>query len=267
MCLASYVTADAGTGVVHSAPAFGVDDFEACKAAGIVSSESVPCPVDDNGNFTAPVTPWLGMHVKAADLPITIALKQAGRVFASAKFKHSYPFCWRSDTPLIYKAVPSWFIKVESIKKQLVANNLQTYWVPAAVQEKRFHNWLESAQDWCVSRNRFWGTPIPLWISPDGKEKKVVTSVAMLQSFAPEGFVVKDLHSHNVDHITIPDSRGPDFPPLRRVEEVFDWYVRGVCLFFVSVFVFFAWRVLTCPLPDQLVRERLDAFCPIPLPL
>ncbi len=148
---------------MHSAPAFGVDDFNTCEKAGIVANDNVPCPVDDNGNFTLPVAPWLGQHVKAADASIIETIKANGRLFASTKLKHSYPFCWRSDTPLIYKAVPSWFIRVESLRDQLLANNLKTYWVPAAVQEKRFHNWLENAQDWCVSRNRFWGTPMPIW--------------------------------------------------------------------------------------------------------
>ncbi len=183
--LADYVTSESGTGVVHSAPAFGVDDFEACCKAGIVANEEVPCPVDDNGCFTAPVTPWLGVHVKEADKSIIDALKKMGRLFKSDTLSHSYPFCWRSDTPLIYRAVPSWFIRVESIKEKLVAENLKTRWVPSHVSEKRFHNWLEGAQDWCVSRNRFWGTPIPLWRSADGTQEICIGSVEELQKLRP----------------------------------------------------------------------------------
>jgi isoleucyl-tRNA synthetase len=114
--LADYVTSESGTGVVHSAPAFGVDDFDVCLKAGIVGNEEVPCPVDDNGCFVAPVAPWLGVHVKEADKSIIETLKKNGRLFKSDTLTHSYPFCWRSDTPLIYRAVPSWFIRVESIK-------------------------------------------------------------------------------------------------------------------------------------------------------
>jgi isoleucyl-tRNA synthetase len=101
---------------------------------------------------------------------VRAALKASGRLLHKGNMFHSYPHCPRSDTPLIYKAVPSWFVRVESLKSQLVANNAQTYWVPSFVKEKRFHNWLEDARDWCVSRNRYWGTPLPLWVSEDFSE-------------------------------------------------------------------------------------------------
>ena len=116
----------------------------------------VPCPVDANGRYTAEVPDYLGQHVKAADEAICARLKAEGRLVQKEVHAHSYPFCWRSDTPLIYKAVPSWFVAVESIKEKLLANNEETYWVPAFVKEKRFHNWLADARDWAISRNRFW---------------------------------------------------------------------------------------------------------------
>jgi isoleucyl-tRNA synthetase len=124
-------------------------------ANGIIGKgEELPCPVDANGRFTELVTDFKGLYVKDADLPICQALKAAGRLLIKDQYYHSYPFCWRSDTPLIYKAVPSWFVAVEKLKENLLKNNAQTYWVPSFVQEKRFHNWLADARDWAISRNR-----------------------------------------------------------------------------------------------------------------
>ena len=133
-----YVTADSGTGVVHCAPAFGEDDMRVCAAGGVVAvGGELPCPVDGDGRFTAPVSDFLGRHVKEADKDVIAAVKASGRLVEAASIVHSYPFCWRSDTPLIYRAVPSWFVRVESIKERLLAANAQTTWVPAYVKEKR----------------------------------------------------------------------------------------------------------------------------------
>jgi isoleucyl-tRNA synthetase len=221
----NYVTEEGGTGIVHQAPAFGEDDYRACLVHGVISKgEDLPCPVDANGRFTEEVPDFVGRHVKEADIDICKMLKEQGRLVSRESYVHSYPFCWRSDTPLIYKAVPSWFVAVEKIKAQLVANNTETYWVPAFVQEKRFHNWLCDAKDWSISRNRFWGTPLPIWVSEDGEEVVAVGSIDELEALS--GHRPTDLHKDFIDHITIPSKQGKGV--LRRVEEVFDcWFESG----------------------------------------
>lgn len=222
----SYVTDDSGTGVVHQAPAFGEDDYRVCLAAGVIQKgTSLVNPVDANGWFTKEVWDFAGIHVKEADKDIIKMLKANGSLVQAGQLRHNYPFCWRSDTPLIYKAVPSWFVAVEKVKDRLLANNKLSYWVPDFVQEKRFHNWLQDARDWAVSRNRYWGTPIPIWASEDLEEVVVVGSVDELEQLS--GVRVTDLHRESIDHITIPSKR-TEGGVLKRVEEVFDcWFESG----------------------------------------
>ncbi|KAL0419491.1 UNVERIFIED_CONTAM: Isoleucine--tRNA ligase, cytoplasmic [Sesamum radiatum] len=227
-----YVTDDSGTGVVHCAPAFGEDDYRR-------------------------IVEFSGRYVKDADKDIIQAVKEKGRLVKSGSFTHNYPFCWRSDTPLIYRAVPSWFVAVEKIKDQLLENNKQTYWVPDFVKEKRFHNWLENARDWAVSRSRFWGTPLPLWISEDGEEIVVMDSIAKLEKLS--GAKVTDLHRHKIDHITIPSSRGPEFGVLRRVEDVFDcWFESGSMPYAYIHYPFENVELFENNFPGHFVAEGLD---------
>ena len=259
VCIDDYVTEGSGTGVVHQAPAYGEDDYRVCLAHGIISKGStLPDPVDENGCFCSPIPEELiGRNVKDADKDIIKILKEINRLVDSSRIVHSYPFCWRSHTPLIYKAVASYFIKVEDLREKLLENNKQTHWVPSHVKEKRFHNWLENVHDWSISRNRFWGTPIPVWTSPNGEEIRVIGSVEELERLSGEK--VSDLHRHFIDHLEIPSSRGTDYPSLRRVEDVFDcWFESGSMPYAQQHYPFENKQYFERNFPADFVAEGLD---------
>ncbi|MBN3308685.1 SYIC protein, partial [Amia calva] len=252
----NYVREEEGTGVVHQAPYFGADDYRVCMDYKIIQKDSVPiCPVDASGCFTPEVKDFAGQYVKDADKHIIKFLKENGRLVSSGTHNHNYPFCWRSDTPLIYKAVPSWFVRVEHMVNKLLENNDQCYWVPEFVREKRFGNWLKDARDWAISRNRYWGTPIPLWVSDDYEEVVCVGSIAELEELT--GTKVTDLHRESIDHLTIPSRCGKGV--LRRVQEVFDcWFESGSMPYAQVHYPFENRREFEDAFPADFIAEGID---------
>ena len=215
------VTVDEGTGLVHMAPAYGDAEFFALNAAGL---DVLVDPVDAEARFTDQVPDVAGKNVKEADGTLIRMLKDRQLIVRHDQIRHSYPFCWRTGTPLIYKAIPTWFVNVESFRDRMVEINKDIHWVPEAVGDKRFGNWLEGARDWAISRNRYWGSCIPVWECDGCDEQVCVGSREELQTLS--GVWVDDLHKHFVDDVTFPCSSCAG--TMRRVPEVLDcWFESG----------------------------------------
>jgi isoleucyl-tRNA synthetase len=255
----NFVLEGTGTGLVHCAPAFGEDDFFVCKAEGIEIAD----PTDMQANFTEKIKddPRLasleGVFVKDGDKHIIQMLKEAKRLLKQETLQHSYPFCERSDTPLIYKAISSWFVKVESLREAMLANNDKIHWVPSHIKSGRFGSWLANARDWCISRNRFWGTPIPVWICGKCEGWHVVGSQAELEKAA--GRPVPDLHMHFIDDITLDCPHCGEKQSMRRTPEVLDcWFESGSMPYAQEHYPFENKEKLENSFPADFIAEGLD---------
>ena len=207
------------------APGFGEDDQIACLAAGI---ETI-CPMDSHGCYTAEVSDWVGIHVFEANPLVIKHLKQAGVVIRHDSYDHSYPHCWRCAEPLVYRAISSWFVEVTAIKARMLELNQQITWVPEHLKEGSFGKWLANARDWSISRNRFWGSPIPVWKSDDPTYPRLDVYGSIAEIERDFGMTVTDLHRPVVDDLVRPN---PDDPTgqsmMRRVPEVLDcWFESG----------------------------------------
>jgi len=247
-----YVTADDGTGLVHQAPAFGEDDYNAFRAAGL---DAFAMPVGLDGRFDAQVPDFAGQHVKDADREIIRHLKESGALYEQDVIVHSYPFCYRSETPLIYRAVPSWYVKVEQLKDQLLAANRQVRWVPDHIQEGRFGKWLEGARDWAISRNRVWGTPLPLWVNDETGTVHCIGSREELAALT--GTLVDDLHREFVDELTFTKDGEPGV--YRRVSEVLDcWFESGSMPYAQLHYPFENTELFEQGFPAEFIAEGLD---------
>jgi isoleucyl-tRNA synthetase len=217
---ADYVTTEDGTGIVHTAPGFGEEDYIAMKDTGV----PVVCPIDAECRFTEEVPDYKGIFVKDADKDIIRRLKEEGKLIRRENYKHQYPFCYRTKKPLIYRAVSCWFVDIGKVKQMMLDANDKVNWVPAHLKKGRFGKWLENARDWAISRNRYWGNPIPIWKCDGSDYMEVISSREELEKKCGEK--VDDLHKHFVDELTWPSPDGKG--TMRRIPDVLDcWFESG----------------------------------------
>lgn len=249
--LGDYVSVEDGCGIVHTAPGFGEDDYEVLKGTGI----PVVCPIDDDCKFTSEVPLWEGIFVKDADPSIIAYLKEHGKLVKRENYVHSYPFCYRTHTPLIYRAMSCWYVNVTKLKEQLLAVNEQITWVPAHLKHGRFGKWLEGARDWAISRNRFWGNPIPVWKCDGSDYREVIGSLDELEQ--KSGIRPTDLHKQYVDDITWPSPDGKG--TMRRIGDVLDcWFESGSMPYAQNHYPFENKEYVEKHFPADFICEGLD---------
>ena len=247
----SYVTTEDGTGVVSQAPAYGEDDYRICKANGIEIVDAL----DKEGNFTEVITEFAGKNFKESEKGIVQRLKSDGLLYKQEMYSHSYPFCDRSDTPLIYRAISAWYVKVEDLRESMVKNNDTIHWVPEYIKEGRFGNWLANARDWNISRNRFWGNPLPVWRCSGCGALECLGSKAELEE--KSGTKVNDLHKHFVDELTW--SCASCSGEMRRIPEVLDcWFESGAMPYAQIHYPFENKEVFEKGFPADFIAEGLD---------
>ena len=247
---ADFVSTEDGTGIVHTAPGFGEDDNKVFIGSGVPTI----CPVDNECKFTAEVPDYQGRFVKDCDKDVMDRLKKEGKLVKRDQILHSYPFCWRCKSPLIYRAVGSWFVNVVKIRDNIVAANQKITWQPEHIKNGRFGKWLEGARDWAISRNRYWGNPIPVWECPDCGEQVCVGSRQELADLS--GTYPNDLHKHFVDKITIPCKCGGT---MHRIPEVLDcWFESGSMPYAQQHYPFENKEYFEKHFPANFISEGLD---------
>lgn len=254
--LADFVTTEDGTGIVHIAPMFGEDDYEVAKKYDLPMVQHVHM----DGTFKDEVTDWAGKFVKGQDQNVVEYLKGENSAFKVENYRHSYPHCWRCDTPLLNYSTRSWFIKVTDLKDRLIKNNKKIHWQPNHIQEGRFGKWLEGARDWAISRNRFWGCPIPVWECEEG-HTECISSIEELQERSggklPERNGELDLHKPYIDEITI--TCGMCDKEMKRIPEVLDcWFESGAMPYAQLHYPFENKQEFEDNFPAQFIAEGLD---------
>jgi len=245
-----FVSTEEGTGIVHMAPAYGEDDYRICRAAGI----GLVDPLDANCCFTEQVPDYAGQFCKEADKAIIRAIKHAGKLIHQSTIVHSYPFCERTDTPLIYRAIDAWYVRVEDLRERMQKHNDSVHWTPEHVGSKRFANWLAEANDWNISRNRFWGSCLPIWINEaDPGDMICVGSIAELEELS--GQAITDLHKHRLDPVLI----RKDGKTYRRTPEVLDcWFESGAMPYAQNHYPFENKARFEANFPADFIAEGLD---------